>query len=90
MNTAEVTIPNGQLYRPNFYATCKTIGVVYYMKCDCQAFYIGKTKGPFFHQIRDHVSHIKKKMETPISRHMGLYHAFDVLKMKFFASSSQS
>lgn len=61
MNTAEVTIPNGQLYRPNFYATCKTIGVVYYMKCDCQAFYIGKTKGPFFHQIRDHVSHIKKK-----------------------------
>lgn len=56
------------------------------MICECQSFYIGKTKRPFFCRIRDHVSLVqKKKMETPISRHMGLYHNFDSSKMHFYA-----
>ena len=39
-----------------------------------------------FHRIRDHVALVrKKKMETPISRHMGLFHNFDSSCMHFFA-----
>lgn len=56
------------------------------MECECKEFYVGKTKRPFFHRIRDHVCLVtKNEMETPISRHMGLYHSFQVSKMKFFA-----
>lgn len=81
-----IILPNGQLYNPNFLATCQSIGVVYRMICECNAFYVGKTKRPFFHRIRDHVSLVtKKKMETPISRHMGLCHQFDDSKMHFSA-----
>lgn len=50
------------------------------------AYYVGKTKRPFFHKIRDHISLIRKKrMETPISRHSGLHHGFDLSKINFFA-----
>lgn len=86
MNSNEVSLPNGQTYRPNFQVTCQTKGIVYFMRCECQRFYIEKTKRLFHHRIRDHVSlMLKKKMETSISRHIGLYHNFDPLKMKFFA-----
>lgn len=81
-----VVLPNGEEYRPTFFANCQSVGVVYYMECDCKAFCVEKTKRPFFHRIRDHVSLVmKKKTETPISRHMGLFHSFQVSKMKFFA-----
>lgn len=51
-----------------------------------RAFYVGKTKRPFFCRIRDHVSAIsKQKMETPISRHMGLYHIQNLTMTGFFA-----
>lgn len=56
------------------------------MTCECQAFYIGKTKRPFFNCIRDNVSLVQiKKMETPISRYMGLCHDFNDSMMHFFA-----
>lgn len=71
MNSAEFVLPNGSIYKPRFFANCQSVGVVYYIVCECQAFYVGKTKRPLFHRIRDHVSLVtKKKMETPISRQM--------------------
>lgn len=46
----------------------------------------GKTKRHFFHRYRDHVSLIsKKKLETPISHHVGLYHGSDLFKIHFIA-----
>lgn len=56
------------------------------MHYECQMFYISKTKQPFFCRIRDHISLIqKKRMETPISRHVGLQHNFDSSCLHFFA-----
>lgn len=55
-----IIFPNGRMYKPKFLATCQSIGVVYIMICDCDAFYVGKTKQPFFHRIRDHVSLVLK------------------------------
>lgn len=56
------------------------------MKCFCGTFYIGKTKQPLFCRIRDHVSLIAKyKMETPISRHVGLCHNFNLNSICFFS-----
>lgn len=49
-------------------------------------FYVGKTKRPFFHTIRDHVKLVSgKEFESPISCRMELYHQFDATKMTFFA-----
>lgn len=85
-NSAELALPNGRIYKPHFFVNFQSIGVVYYLVCVCQAFYVGKTKRSFFHRIREHVSLVQnKRMETPISRHMGLYHSFQVSKMNFFA-----
>lgn len=81
-----ILLSDGRMYKPKFLATCQSIGIVYIMICDCDVFYVSKTKQPFFHRIRDHVSLVgKRKMETPISRHMGLYHNVDDSKMHFFA-----
>lgn len=69
-----------------FFATCQSIGVVYYMECQCGMFYIGKTKRPFSHRIRNRVGLVNaKKFESPISCHMGLCHQFDCTKKNFFA-----
>lgn len=49
MNPAELALPNGRICKPHFFANCQSIGVVYYMVCDCQAFYVEKkTKDHFF------------------------------------------
>lgn len=83
---SSIALTNRHLFRAKFLATCQLFGTVYLMICECHAFYIGKTKQPFFHRIRDHVSLVSKKlMQTPISRHMGLFHNFDCSKMHFFA-----
>lgn len=56
------------------------------MKCCCGAFYVGKPKRNVFCRICDHVSAISKKlMETPISRHMGLFHNRKLKMIGFFA-----
>lgn len=84
--TRTIALPNGRLYAPKFAVTCQSVGIVYLMTCGCNAFYVGKAKRPFFHRIRDHVSLVcKKRMETPISRHMGLFHKFDDTMMRFVA-----
>lgn len=68
----QITLPDGHIYKPQFLVNCQSVGVVYIMLCDCGVYYVGKTKRPFFHCIRNHVSLVSKsKMETHISRHMG-------------------
>lgn len=48
MNTILDTIlPNGRPYRPHHFFNCKTEGVVYLLTCQCQQFYVGKTKLKF-------------------------------------------
>lgn len=79
LNATQITLPNGREYRFNLYANYQTVGIVYYMECECKAFYVRKTKRLFFHRVA------KKKLETLINQHMGLYHGFQLSKMKFFA-----
>lgn len=55
-NSTEILLPSGGSFGPNFFVNCRSIGVVYIMKCECKAFYVGKKRGKFFHRIRDHVS----------------------------------
>lgn len=80
----QVELPNGQFWKIPHRVTCQTPGIVYMMTCQCGSFYIGKTKCPFFRRIRDHVSGAKK-LETLISRHLALYHNFDLNMIKFCA-----
>lgn len=80
----QVELPNGQLKKIPYRVTCQTPGIVYMMNYQCGSFYIGKTKHPFFHRNQDHVSGVKK-LKTPISRHLGIYHNFDLNMITFCA-----
>lgn len=54
------------------------------MTCACGYFYIGKTKRELRLRIKDHVYlSSNEKMTTPISRHIGMKHNFDISVMKF-------
>lgn len=78
-------LPKGTSWTPRYRVTCQSVGAVYITKCHCGTFYVGKTKRPLFCRISDHVSAIsKRKMETPISRHMGLYHNHNLTMIGFF------
>lgn len=81
LNHHEINLPNGQIHRIKHRITCQTPGIVYLMQCTCKCFYVGKTKLIFSKRINDHISLIRKRrMETPISRHVGLYHGFKLDK----------
>lgn len=81
-----IHLPNGDIWAPKFRATCQTVGVIYLMKCSCGAFYVSKTKRNLFCRMRDHVSAVSKKLlETPISRHMGLFHDHNLTMLGFYA-----
>ena len=77
-------LPNGETFKPTFQATCTTKGVIYLMLCNCGAFYVGKTIREFKKRMYDHIYYSQyAKMITPVSRHLGLYHRFDVSQVKF-------
>lgn len=78
LRSGNVSLPNDAMWTPRYRVTCQSIRAVYIMKCCCGAFYVRKTKRPFYHGIRDHVSLIS-------SRHVGLHHNFDPTSIKFFA-----
>lgn len=81
-----VELPNGSTWTPKHRTNCQSVGSVYLMICSCGAFYVGKTKRPLFCRIRDHVSLISKhKMETSISRHVGLHHSYNLKCIGFFS-----
>lgn len=85
LNAKCVILPNNTTWTPRHRTTCQIIGAVYRMKCFCGAFYIWKSKTVNC-RIRDHVFLIAKhKMETPISRHVGLYHNLNLNSICFFS-----
>ncbi|XP_040212985.1 uncharacterized protein LOC120943646 [Rana temporaria] len=78
------SLPNGEIFTPNFYADCNTQGIIYLMTCSCHAFYVGKTIRNFKHRIRDHVYYSSQgKMVTSVSRHLDLYHKFNTSVASF-------
>lgn len=80
------TLANGELFVPAFHANCHTQGIVYLMSCQCNTFYIGKTARHFRSRIKDHIYYsMNGKMVTAVSRHLDLYHKFDVSLVSFIA-----
>lgn len=77
MNTQSgILLPNGLPFKPQHYANCKTVGVVYLLKCQCGRFYIGKTKLEFCKRARRHIaSMLTANPELPLGRHVSGYHA---------------
>lgn len=55
------------------------------MQCICNCFYIWKTKRPFHKRINDRISLKKRRMETPMSCHVGLFHGFSLDTIKLMA-----
>lgn len=79
-------LPNGEMFRPRFWADCNTQGIVYLMICKCGVFYVGKTICHFWQRIQDHVYYSTNgKMLSPIRRHLDLCHRFDTSVATFFA-----
>ncbi|XP_077344465.1 uncharacterized protein LOC143988608 [Lithobates pipiens] len=82
----KLKLPNGKWHSIKHRVTCQTQGVIYLARCLCGGFYVGKTKRQFCIRIKDHIKPIiKKKMETAISRHVGLFHAFNPKFITFSA-----
>lgn len=77
MNTqSDILLPNGLPFKPQHFANCKTVGVVYLLACQCGSFYIGKTKLEFHKCARRHViSILSANPELPLGRHVGCCHA---------------
>lgn len=78
-------LPNGELFTPHTSALCGTTGVIYLMLCDCKAFYVGKTIRELRQRIGDHLYYSANGKLTPVGRHIGLYHRFNPLAVKFLA-----
>lgn len=77
---------NRELFVPKFHADCDTQGIVYLMLCQCGAFYVGKTTRHFRYRFKDHVYYSANgKMVTTVSRHLDLYHKFNVSLVSFIA-----
>lgn len=76
MNTKSNTLlPNGQTYKPQHYANCKTMGVVYLLMCQCNRFYMGKTKLEFHKRAYRHVTSLTTtNPELPLGRHVRDHH----------------
>lgn len=83
---SQFKLPNGTWHSIKFRVTCQTPSVIYLAQCLCGGFCIGKTKRQFFKQIREHIKPIrKKKMDTAISRHVGLYYNYNPNVIRFLA-----
>lgn len=68
-------LPNGKNIFPHKKKTCRNMGIIYLMRCDCQAFYVGKTRQHFQKRVHDHIYAISNgKIDMPIAYHVGLRH----------------
>lgn len=65
---------------------CDTVGVVYFMSCQCGYYYVGKTKRPFWVRIKEHINSIKNgDIEATVARHVVYSHRYDPNSVKFYA-----
>ncbi|OCT64993.1 hypothetical protein XELAEV_18041234mg [Xenopus laevis] len=78
----------GRLDIANFkisqFINCKTVGVVYIMKCACGKTYVGKTKREFRRRILEHVGDVKNNRNTTVATHINEIHSGNTGVMKFF------
>lgn len=78
------TLPNRQMFKVWHYANCKTCGVVYLMLCECDSFYVGKTKVEFWRRIYRHGRSIQTCVpDLPLGRHVMMLHGGKFHKIKF-------
>ncbi|KAM4045688.1 uncharacterized protein ACNLHF_009542 isoform 2-T2 [Anomaloglossus baeobatrachus] len=68
---SEVT---GVTYTNREFINCNTTGIVYLAKCTCPKMYVGKTIRQFKQRILEHIGNIRRKEDTPISKHMWEHH----------------
>lgn len=79
-------LPNGKLHSAVHHVNCQTVGVVYIMSCECESFYVGKTKRAFWGRIKDHVYYINSNhLQTPIRRNVKFMHSGKNSVVKFAA-----
>lgn len=78
----KILLPNAKPFRPTHFANCKTAGVVYLLSCQCGAFYIGKTKQPFFKRASRHITCMRKAdRDLPLGRHIRDTHGSNIPKI---------
>ena len=82
--TKNPILPNGQTFRPQHFANCRTHGVVYLLLCGCGCFYVGKTKLEFTKRACRHNKSIQtRNPDLPLGRHAALVHPDKFPKIKF-------
>lgn len=82
--TRNVTLPNGERYRPKHYANCQTTNVVYLLLCDCFRFYVGKTIQPFWRRAYQHILSMQTSNPSlPLGRHVRDLHEGITPKISF-------
>lgn len=72
------SLHNGSNHQVRQHISCKTMGIIYLLKCTCGAFYVGKTNPSFHRRIMDHLYDISVgRLNKPTCRHEGLHHKND-------------
>lgn len=70
-----ITLPNGEQFKPRHYAYCQTCGVVYLLVCECTSFYVGKTIQEFWRRAYRHITSMKTcNSNLPLGRHVTKVH----------------
>ncbi|KAM9316646.1 laminin subunit alpha-4 [Gastrophryne carolinensis] len=52
-------LKNGKIFHIRQFVNCKTVGVVYVLKCSCPKLYVGETKNSLKARIQGHISNIR-------------------------------
>ncbi|XP_077339255.1 uncharacterized protein LOC143983433 [Lithobates pipiens] len=79
-------LPNGGIFRPIHFVNCQTRGIVYFMECECGAYYVGKTKQEFHRRISKHVYSMEiGNYYLPVGRHVVTVHDYRMPKFTFVA-----
>lgn len=79
-----IFLPRRITFVSRHHTTCNSTHVVYLMICQRGAFYVGKTKRRLQQRIHDHIYLINSgRITTPISKHVGLKHNFDMNVCRF-------
>lgn len=79
-------LPNGMKFTPRHFVNCHTRGVVYLMRCECQAFYVGKTKQELQKRVNQHLTSMEMgNFYVPLGRHVTQIHQYKMPKVSFVA-----
>ncbi|OCT67308.1 hypothetical protein XELAEV_18038598mg [Xenopus laevis] len=70
-------------YAIKHFINCKTVGVIYVMKCECGKNYVGKTKREFRRRILEHVGDVLHKRNTSVANHIIHCNNGNTAMMKF-------